>query len=135
MIGITRFIEAFVLNTYAGQDFGRNQIELIDYDEHRVVKLIAGKINVDLTMYTPHLVTSTRLKVIDRNFEVDNRGTVVFIHDDLDLCDECKGLNFCDAKILQIYNDAKDSMNLLGRFRLVMPSRDSSFRGNVFEEC
>jgi hypothetical protein len=136
MIGITRYVEAFVLNTYAGQDFGRNQIELIDFDEHRVIKLIAGKINVDLNEYTPHLVTPTRLKIIGRDYELKNKDTVVFIHDELELCDaDCKGINFCDKKVLEIYNDAKDSFNYVGRFRLVMPSRDSNFRGNVFEDC
>jgi hypothetical protein len=133
MIGLTRHIDAFILNSFAGQKNGRNQVELIDYDEIRSVKLIAGKIGVKLELYTPFLVTDTRLKEVDRNFIADNKDIIVFIHDNLDICNECLGINFCDRRTLEVWNLLKDTVNIVGRFRLHMPSRDFEFRGEMFE--
>jgi len=120
-IGLTKHIEIITINVIGQFNFGRNQFDLLDPDEIKLVKEAAGKISLMLSSYDAFRRIGDILKPISRNSSIAKNDSIVFIQ---------KGIDIDDRNRLQVLvKEARLAQaGVDGRFPYILPSRDKIFR-------
>lgn len=122
MIGLTNYIISVVINKLGGIGQTKNQFDLFDPDDEDLTTItIMTRMQTDTSSHTPFTFPLNKLVPIDRDDIVAKYSTLIILNNDLLILDQGRLETLIANELLQ-------NGGYLGKWPMILPSRDKIFR-------